>query len=95
MTEKSSGKIREHARRRGYRAGAIPGEWVGEVVEMKVLSGRGEDSLLGVDSTRGLLESAEEAGYVISAEKRTVFYPLHAVLAIELYDEQKSTKLRD
>ncbi len=88
MTQDRTKRLEERARQRGYPAERIPNEWIGLNVAMNILTGQGPNSLLGVIPASGLLEAVREDGYVISVGDRTVFFPLHSVLQIELYDAE-------
>ena len=62
----------------GYLAQQVPDLWVGKLVTLNMLGGRGAVS--------GMLEAIRDDGFVISVEDRVVFVPRSAVLQMELYE---------
>lgn len=87
MGRTASERPRKFREQHGYDARQIPTVWIGQQVALNVTTGRGNDSLLGVTQSSGTLEAVNEDGYVLSVDDRIVFIPLHAVIQIELYDE--------
>ena len=71
----------------GYPSREVPDLWVGKLVALNVLGGRGTVS--------GMLEAIRDDGFVISVEDRVVFIPRSAVLQMELYETRgRGSRLR-
>ena len=62
----------------GYLAQQVPDLWVGKLVTLNMLGGRGAVS--------GMLEAIRDDGFVISVEDRVVFIPRSVVLQMESYE---------
>jgi hypothetical protein len=62
----------------GYPSREVPDLWVGKLVALNMLGGRGAVS--------GMLEAIRDDGFVITVEDRVVFIPRSAVLQMELYE---------
>ena len=71
----------------GYPSREVPDLWVGKLVALNMLGGRGAVS--------GMLEAIRDDGFVISVEDRVVFIPRSAVLQMELYETRgRGSRLR-
>jgi hypothetical protein len=70
----------------GYPAREVPDLWVGKLVALNMLGGRGTVS--------GMLEAIRDDGFVISVEDRVVFIPRSAVLQMELYEKTSVVEAR-
>jgi len=73
----------------GHSAKLVPHVWIGQVVELHLVSGGGAENLLGVTKKSGILEAVLRYGYVLSVEDRVVFVPSEAVVQMELYDPNR------
>ena len=71
----------------GYPAQQVPDLWVGKLVALNMLGGRGAVS--------GMLEAISLDGVVLSVEDRVVFIPRESVLQMELYETRgRGSRLR-
>ena len=73
----------------GHSAKLVPHVWIGQVVELHLVSGGGAENLLGVTKKSGILEAVLRYGYVLLVEDRVVFVPSEAVVQMELYDPNR------
>jgi hypothetical protein len=70
----------------GYLASDVPDLWVGKLVALNMIGGRGGGGQLAPTNASGMLEAIRDDGFVISVEDRIVFIPRSAVLQMELYE---------
>jgi hypothetical protein len=70
----------------GYLARDVPDLWVGKLVALNMLGGRGGDRQLAPTNASGMLEAIRDDGFVISVEDRIVFIPRESVLQMELFE---------
>jgi hypothetical protein len=79
----------------GYPAREVPDIWVGKLVAVIMLGGRGGGGQLAPTNASGMLEAIRDDGFVISVEDRVVFIPRSAVLQVELYEtSERGSPLR-
>ena len=69
----------------------VPDVWIGQVVQLSLVTGRDAENLLGVTKTIGMLEAVLRYGYVLSVEDRVVFIPRESVVQMELFDTNQRT----
>jgi hypothetical protein len=70
----------------GYLARDVPDLWVGKLVALNMIGGRGGGGQLAPTNASGMLEAIRDDGFVISVEDRIVFIPRSAVLQMELFE---------
>ena len=75
----------------GHPAKLVPDVWIGQLVQLSLVTGRDAENLLGVTKTIGMLEAVLRYGYVLSVEDRVVFIPREAVVQMELFDTNQRT----
>jgi hypothetical protein len=79
----------------GYLARDVPDLWVGKLVALHMLGGRGGGGQLAPTNASGMLEAIRDDGFVISVEDRVAFIPRSAVLQMELFEtSERGSTLR-
>jgi hypothetical protein len=79
----------------GYPAREVPDIWVGQLVALNMLGGRGGGGQLAPTNASGMLEAIRDDGFVVSVAARVAFIPRSAVLQMELYEtSERGSTLR-